>query len=75
MINHAFLSSGLDNVAFVVQDSPYLSAIIRAVKLERDAMLIIGRQQVRALRDLQHLVEPEVAEMVSEFVTAGERVF
>lgn len=71
-INHAFLSAGLADVAHVVEDSPYLASIVRAIQLEREAM---GQVQTQALRDLAVMSDPELAEAIGKFIAAGERVF
>lgn len=50
-MNHRILiERGLADVAHVVEDSDYLRSVMTAVKMEREAMLIMGRAQLAVLR-------------------------
>jgi division protein CdvB (Snf7/Vps24/ESCRT-III family) len=66
----AEVAKGLTDVAYMVQDVPYLASIVQVVQTEREAMLTVGKLQLDVLRLAMRNV-PELANIVA----LAERVF
>jgi hypothetical protein len=66
----AEVAKGLTDVAYMVQDVPYLASIVQVTQTEREAMLTVGKLQLDVLRLAMRNV-PELANIVA----LAERVF
>lgn len=79
MIDHKLITQGLEDVAHVVADCPDLAQVIRSVQAEREAMLLVGALNVRALAAvypiIEHLGAHELARRLMQHVEQGREVF
>ncbi len=64
MSMRAEVAKGLTDVAYMVQDVPYLALIVQVAQTEREAMLTVGKLQLDVLRLAMRNV-PELANIVA----------